>query len=87
MPKTRNQTKVVVEPPKTSQSSVPGISVTRIRDILSTQRREYQQNGTVDFTASVGDGMSRLEFNHLYVQGVTLKRQNKHAKQDPKGPR
>ena len=74
----------VSEQPKLSQSSVKGFSVTKIRDILSTQRREYQQNGTVDFTNQVVDGMSRLEFNHLYVYGVTLKRQKKHAKHDPK---
>lgn len=62
------------------QSSIPGLSIAEIRSILSDQRKLFQETGYVNLTDQVMTGISRLEFNYRYVNGIARKRFAKHQR-------
>lgn len=62
------------------QSSIPTMSIARIRTILGEQRRQFQENRYVNVIDEVHPGMTRLQFCHQYELGVAQRRHNKHKR-------
>lgn len=63
-----------------SSSSIPELSITKIRAVLRDQREYYQQHNYINLTDKVLPGMSRYEFNFRYVHGIARKRFAKHQR-------
>ena len=61
-------------------SSIPGLSVSQVRRIMSEQRRQLDTDGFVRPGEIVEADMSRLQFNTAFVQGAANRRQSKHQR-------
>lgn len=63
-----------------SSSSIPELSIAKIRAVLSEQRKLYQENNYINLTDNVLPSMSRYAFNFRYVHGIARKRFAKHQR-------